>query len=493
MRRRPWTVLAMACAVAAGGCPKKPRTDAPAPPPSASVPDGPAVDSGSPPTTTAPPDLPEGGSIFFATIGRSSPHRFYFQRSGSDVTGFSIELQDWATPTLFHAELLPDHRFRLTSSIRTARTPAERIVVDGAFVEGRGLVGTRQYASNAPEHVSPDQAVGLGPDERTFDGAFEGVLGAHTRLRAKLRAVDGNVTGVYRYTSSKSDLRLAGTIEPVTRRITLTETNAAGTVTGRLDGLVVSRRAIAGQWRSPDGARALPFRLTGGAPYPETQALAGGVRVVPQEWYRATADARCTVDVVFPEIAGLASPEVVAKLNHEWKRRAFMTPWPGANDLTWEGIEKRAASPAPPECPEPMVSETHYTALPLARMLLAVELEHYDQFSEQSGNIWSDCAVADLETGEQLLLQEALGPAGREKLGDLVAASLHRETSDAGAPDYDPIYHRVEADTHLCATPAGLRVMIYGNRVMGPFPRTIPYATVAPLFPPGKLRAALTR
>jgi hypothetical protein len=491
MHRARRIALASILGVLTQGCPKPTRstqaTDAaPSAPPTPSVATIP--DAAPEPSV----DPPEGASLYFVVIG-TTPHRVYVARAGKALKGFVIEPRESAEPDLFTGELDDAHRFRLTSRIPVGSTAADRILVEGAFTRD-GLQGTRRWMTNPVEVIAPAPFQALAPEERTFKGSFVGVLGERTRLRAKLQAADGDVRGVYRYTSSKADLSLAGTLDAASRRVTLAETNATGVLTGRFEGLVVSSRGLAGVWRSPDGERSLPFYLSGGDPYPDITPLPGGGRVVPQETYRATKDGRCVESTVYPELSGIAAP-VAKTINREWRRRAYFGQSGEASErLTLEAIDERLRTPmADAACTVTSMDESRYNLVPLGKALVAIELAHYAQFDGISGNTWSDCGVSDLETGDFVEVQRALGDDGRRALGALVKASLHEMAVASKAADFDDVYHEVREDTPLCMTAEGVRVMIYGHRLWGPPPQVIPYAKVAPLLPAGKLRAGLTR
>lgn len=475
-----------------------PRND---PPPTPAMPDAaPGVasaDASVPEAAVAlAVDPPEGPSLYFAKVGSLGSSRFYFTRAGSRLSGFYIGTDRWDRPDPFRAELLGEHRFRLTSKLLHGVKVGGSIVIEGTFQPGHGLAGVYRFPEGQPEVVSPEAAEPLGTDERSFEVSYAGSLGDHIRLRAKLRADGADVHGVYRYTSSRTDLHLDGTVDASTRRLTLSETNAAGTVTGAFDGFVVTPRALAGQWRSPPqgdgGVHAFPFMLTEGAAYPSIVELPGGGRVVPQETYRASKDGRCERSYVYPQLqlerAGDAGAEKT--LNGELELLAHQGPTGGRP--THE--ELVAAKTAPIDCSEGSTAEASYVVLPLTKALVAFEVSHYFQEADSRGLGWSDCGIANLDEGRIVSLAELLDDGGRAKLSALVAKSIRKDGIPTGLTADDvTAYSTVVASTPLCLQADGVRVSIIGHPAYGPQPQVIPTRTVAALLPEGNIKDALAR
>src|SRR5262249_50014823 len=117
---------------------------------------------------------------------------------------------------------------------------------------------------------------------------FLGVLGNATRIRAKLEPMRDAISGVYRYTRSNEDLKLAGSFDEQSSHFDLVETNTQGVQTGRFRGFALARGFLAGMWSSPDDKRTYPFMLSSfwgaSVDYPQTIDI-GGAKLGAQERY----------------------------------------------------------------------------------------------------------------------------------------------------------------------------------------------------------------
>lgn len=178
-------------------------------------------------------------------------------------------------------------------------------------------------AASAPAEAAasaPAEAAASAPAEAALADAYRGTIGK-ARIVVRLHATGEKVTGRYFYEAVGDALALAGTVAG--GHVALSETSRAGKVTGVFDGQRDASGAIAGTWQAPDKSHPTPFTLTpiprSGGPAPVLVFKRAfhnlGKATEPSPAGASDAPAACDIKVEYPEVFGLASAEVEAKIN----------------------------------------------------------------------------------------------------------------------------------------------------------------------------------
>jgi hypothetical protein len=193
---------------------------------------------------------------------------------------------------------------------------------DAGFAEdvaGRALAaseaGARTVAAAPPS--APPRPVSMAD-------AYLGTIGDKARVVMRLHSTPGGLSGEYFYEAVGEALLLSGVID-VDGHVSLTERDRGGRVTGTFTGDRRSPDAIAGTWEAPGSTRRLAFELTaiarasGTGPVKvfrrafrnQAQALDQG----PVGTEAETVPTTCDIRVEYPEVFGLESALVEAKIN----------------------------------------------------------------------------------------------------------------------------------------------------------------------------------
>jgi hypothetical protein len=335
--------------------------------------------------------------------------------------------------------------------------------IDGQL-DGMRLTGTwKDGAVSKPFTAGPLDP--FGKDGAKLDLTFEGWLGSKIRIRMKLAKDRGKLAGVYRYTRSKDDLKLAGTVSETDGRLDLRETNGRGTETGRFQGVLLDKDLAFGRWSSPDGAKSMTFSLQAGQTYPEVVKLNGGGRLVPQEDYKDQGPF-CTASILFPQITGTKNKAAEQSLDKAIRAIAGDTKNMSCADASDSLRYER---------------DVTYQVTAQRPSRFGLEIHDYDYAGGAHGMSSVECYAADLESGALTHLTAAeLTPDARKKLDALVNAALARDNgvtklTDAGFTS-DSV--SVSPDTTLCVDGADLVVQFQAYEI-APYAMGAPRVTIA--------------
>ena len=320
----------------------------------------------------------------------------------------------------------------------------------------------------------------------TFEESYLGALGSKLRVRVKWKRDKHLLIGVYRYSHSKNDLRLEGTVIASSGVFSLTEKNAKGDVTGRLAGVFLDAHHVLGRWYSADRARSLPLELRGGEPYPEALALLGGGKMAPQEDSGERGKA-CRSQRIFPSFDGLGAKTAQLALN--------------------KALQSHNGPPSVADCEGateelPYEFESGYAVTGQKPGYVGLELSSYAFTGGAHGSAGADCVVGDLTSGTLTHLGSLLTPDARAKLEVLVNDELRKQFSVTKLTDADFFDDEVKLSptTPLCLDvddkgATSLRVL-FGQYEVTPYvmgmPQSIlPAAGVKALFPAGSVGEAV--
>ncbi len=466
--------------LALGGVVACPKSTPPGPSTSAAS----SASSASSARKNAAPAAARPFATYTGTAGGGEPFKMATEREGEAVrvllvVGASRE------PMVLKGRAT-DSGFGTAELVGRGRKPAE---LSGTWTGGKLSATLRDPRAGAkPMTLAGTLAPALPAGAAFKEVPLVGSLGAATRIRAKLSSDGHALTGVYRYTRSKEDLSLSGTLD-AGGTFTLEEKNAKGAVTGRFAGVFLAPDTVLARWTSPDGAHTYPVWLERGESYPEIVKLDVGGRLVPQEEL-GSFGAACKASAVLPAFAGLADAGVQGHLDRAL--RAAM-PWRGkltADDCAGATTEL------------PYDYEVSYGVSGQRGDYVGLQTWRYEYTGGAHGNRVSQCFVADLKRGLLVSLRQKLTPAARAKLQALTVAALQgqyatKKLSDKGFYEDQP---RVSENTELCydVPPTGvpeLRVQFAPYEV-APYAMGAPSATISvndarSLFAPGSLGARL--
>jgi hypothetical protein len=285
----------------------------------------------------------------------------------------------------------------------------------------------------------------------------------------KLSRHAGTLSGIYRYASSASDLKLDGLVHD-DGRFELTE-KAGGKTTGKLVGAFATAGAVLAQWQSPDGAKVAAVSLERGSGYPETRTYDNGLVVYPQE--RMIEGKRCKTDLVFLQVRGVADKAAAKALNDFFHGD-------GTKAKTCEG-------PDDANMPDFETSEAYVLDTKKGRFV-GVRRNGYAYTGGAHGGGGTQCDVIDSKTATHFKLAPKLSDAGRTKLGEMVAASLAKKfnvtkLTEAGFNE-DTI--TLTKDSDLCLGDGWVEVDFdayeIGPYMLGPQEAQFPVAQVKDLF-----------
>ena len=302
----------------------------------------------------------------------------------------------------------------------------------------------------------------------TMQGEYQGMIGKQF-VRMKLSRHAGTLTGIYRYASSASDLKLDGLVHD-DGRFELTE-KSGGKGTGKIVGAFATTGAILGQWQAPDGSRVAPLSLEKGSGYPETRTFDNSVVVYPQE--RVIEGKRCKTDIVFPQVRGASDKAATKALNDFFR-------WDSAKTKTCEG-------PDDANLPDYETSEG-YTLDTKKGRFVGVRRTGYAYTGGVHGGGGTQCDVVDTKTVTHFKLAPKLSDAGRAKLGEMVVASLAKKYGVAKLTEmgFNDDTITLTKDSDLCLGDGWVEVDFdayeIGPYVLGPQQAQFPNAQVKDLF-----------
>jgi hypothetical protein len=314
-----------------------------------------------------------------------------------------------------------------------------------AKLKGTTLTGTwKDKKSKLQQPLSAGPLVPF-PHDKDFAQAYVGTLGKATRIRAKLDKKGLAVSGAYRYARSKDDLKLSGTVVEDTGKVTLTETDAKGAITGRFEATFLTPALVTGSWMSPDGSKVLPITLEPADAYPEKVSLtipdAPGANLAPQESYDQGSPF-CSSTVFFPQIEGLKAPAQKA-LNKSLREAAGRAK-----------VDRSLCEGATEEIP--VFEEGSWSISRSKGRFIGVVFSSYSSGGAHP-SYGSECRVANTSSGQLFKLSTLVPTDARARLSKLVTERLRarfnvQDLTDAGFYQ-DPIDLGTQLD--LCLTEDG--------------------------------------
>lgn len=504
MKRGQWGAI-VALVVGCKGGPSREPSGA-ALPRDAGAHDGatPAVDAGAVDVRKA--SLDAGAGARPAVLEEGKARVFFAKRKGWDEGIALQELYVVREGAKAHVVLDDDDPFDAVIEAdgrlrRIGTPPAEPLVLtpydDGSFA------GEVRYKDGSTSTWERHGFVPVGPELDGQSFTLAGFLAATTRYRVKLALRGNDLEGIARYPTTREDLRLRGKIDRANRTIDIDELDGAGRVTGKLTGVFLGHQraaeyrrdfALRGSWQSPDGKRHLPMSLTIGF-YPE-RVVRRGISLSAQERYERDCD--LVTEYVWPVVGG-APTGVAEKIESRVKGIVLQGLEPGPPPAEAIAALRPGTSVKKAKCkkddPEARGTTSGiYSAVALRDAFVAIEVEHYAQQGSISGNVWHDCIVVDLATGEVLEPNKLLDTKTRDALTRRAKRQL---TPPPGPNDFrEQTKAAVDAislaDAPLCIGEKTVRVMLTQHRVFGPGVPEWSRDELASLLPPGKLRELVT-
>lgn len=476
--------LAIAC--------NKPNETAPSPAPSASwISPSPSVAPSSSAArvnagdAAAPSVFVESNfTAYQGTLGKDRTVLLGLERRGDEVFGMLVEGQGEAVA--LEGRMKDDGHFVLDERAGRGRKGSE---LQGAFEpDGKISLSLKDPKAKSATKFTVAQHAPFAEGTDTFEESYLGSLGSKLRVRVKWKRDKHLLTGVYRYTHSKSDLRIEGTLVASSGVFTLTEKNAKGDLTGRFAGVFLDPRHVLGRWYSPDRQRSMPLELRGGEKYPEGLALVGGGRLVPQE-EGAERGKSCKSQHLFPSFDGLPTKAAQTALNAALRSQTGTLSVDDCDGATEE---------------LPYEYESGYTVTGQKPGYVGLELSSYAYTGGAHGSYGADCVVADVGKGTLTRLGALLSAGSRAKLEILVNDELKKQFSVSKLTDADFFEDEAKLGpaTTMCLDvddkgATRLRV-VFGLYEVTPYamgmPESVlPAASVAGLFPAGSVGEAVFR
>lgn len=405
-------------------------------------------------TTARDAGPPSEFLAFQGKLTKGGTFRLALERRGAELTGeFSRDAT--SSDVSLTGTMKDATHFALTEAVSGGERAS---TVDGELGPGGTVRATWREPRGAPLVLTGGPNAPFAASQTTFTETYAGTLGTKIRVRMKLaKAASGAISGVYRYTRSKEDLKLAGKVSPTDGRFELEESTADGKVTGRFEGVFLVIGSILGRWTSPDGARSFLVRLedSEGA-YPEIVKLDGGGEIVPEEHFDAPAK-HCTFTSIVPQVTRLASKEAEASANRGLRALADRA---GNGALTKKDCDGATAD-------EPFTLETEYVVGAKRGRFIALHVTSFAFLGGVHGSHNFSCAVLDVAKGAVVRLASLLTPSGRASLEAMVNKKLAADAgveklSDAGFfEDHVPLGD----DPDLCVDDKGLAVRFHDYEV----------------------------
>ena len=406
-------------------------------------------------------------AVFAGQTSAKTTFHVAIERSGADVRA----VFDTGTPLPMIGKMTDDSHFW----VRSAKlTKGEKPATLNAEIGASSLKGTFTDPSGKSQTVASGGGAAL---PASFDGEYLGSIGKQF-VRMKLSRRSGTLSGVYRYASSTSDLKLDGIIHD-DGRFELTE-KSSGKASGKIVGAFASTAGVLGQWQSLDGAKTAPLSLEKGSGYPETQTYDGGLVLYPQE--RMIEGKRCRTDVVFPQVRGASDKAGMKAINDFFRGDT--------------GKIKSCEGPDDPAMPDFETSEG-YTLDTKKGRFVGVRRSGYAYAGGAHGGGGTQCDVVDAKAVNHFKLVSKVSDPGRAKLGELVVGALTKQykvakLTDAGFND-DKV--TITKDSDLCLgdgwVEADFDAYELGPYALGPQQARFPFAQVKDLFVKDDVTAAM--
>jgi hypothetical protein len=321
--------------------------------------------------------------------------------------------------------------------------------------------------------------------DETFEQSYLGSLGSTLRVRVKWKRDKHLLTGIYRYTHSREDLKLDGTVVASTGAFQLTEKTARGAVTGRFSGAFLSRDVVFGRWYSPDRTRSYALAMAQDSAYPQTVKLMGGETLSAQEDFSERGKT-CKASNVMPVFGGFQTAPL---LNEQIKKLA------GPKVLTKDDCDG-----ATDELPYEF--EQGFTITGQKKGYVGLSLSSYEYTGGAHGMYGFTCVVADIANHALVPLGALLTDDARAKLSALVNADFQKQFGEkdlTNAGFFDATV-KVEPSTSLCfqVDEKGTTTLevAFGPYEVAPWAMGSPSANVAAadakaLFPAGSVGEAV--
>ena len=421
-------------------------------------------------------------TAYQGVLGKDRPVVLGLERRGDEL--FALLVEGTGEAVALDGRMKDEGHFVLDEHAGKGRKGSQ---LEGAFEpDGKISLTLKDPKAKTAAKFTVTQHAPFPADSDTFEESYLGSLGSKLRVRVKWKRDKHLLTGIYRYSHSKNDLHLDGTVIASSGVFTLTEKNAKGDMTGRFAGVFLDTRHVLGRWYSADRTRSLPLELRGGETYPEVLALVGGGKLIPQEDSGERGKA-CKSQSIFPSFDGLATKTAQAALN--------------------KALQSHNGPPSVDDCDGatdelPYEFESGYAVTGQKPGYAGLELSRYSYTGGAHGSSGADCVVADLASGTLTRLGSVLTADGRGKLEVLVNDELKKQFSVTKLTDADFFDDEIKIapTTTLCLDvdakgATSLRVQ-FGQYEVAPYamgmPQSvIPAASVKALFPLGSVGEAV--
>lgn len=371
----------------------------------------------------------------------------HLERQGDALRGHLVNVGA-STVTELKGEMRDERRFSVSEIGRKGQLArVEGELEGGAVVAAKLRVGKGKPTALGPGVPEPLDAAKI--DERGYEGRV-----GELRVRAQLKREGKRVTGFYRYRQSRDDLKLDGSVDLLTGKFEVQETEPGGKIVGYMRGTLLGPDRLAGVWESPDGARKLPLWLEGAGPLERVRELPGGAKIIPREARREPAP-NCEHEAAYPEFDGLPDRRAQDALN-----RSLAPKLGGLKASECEGATKEA----------PYEVSHGYEVLSDRRPgFVSISFGAYQYTGGAHGIAGSGCEVIDLKRGKRLRLSELLAPSARTKLSMLATAKLRAANGDdlTEAGFFNPAVEVSEAP-NLCLLD-GVVELRFGVYEIGPY------------------------
>ncbi len=390
-----------------------------------------------------------------------SDFRIVFERTGDKLEG--IAARGTADDVPVRGEMKDASHFTLTEVVGRGKKGA---VYEGKM-DGLRIIGTvKDPRGQKPVAFNAGPPAPFVESDKSFEQTYLGSLGEKVRVRMKLTRNGTKLSGTYRYTRSKDDLRLEGTVNESDGKFELVEKTAKGVLSGRFEGVFLQRGLAFARWSSPDNARTFPITLRYGDVYPEPVTIAGAVKIVPQEDYKEQGK-YCVMSIFVPEVVGAEDKTAMKSLNQALRAEAGDT-----KKMDCEGASEELR----------YETTTTYHVDKTMPGRFALTYSFYEYAGGAHGMHGVDCYVADVTKGTLTqMTAKSLSADARKKLEALTNASLKKEHGVAKLSDvgFDGDDVKLGDDTSICIEGSDLVVQFQPYEV-APYVMGAPAVKVAP-------------
>jgi hypothetical protein len=394
MRWLPLAPVTFAALIALVAC----HRDKASPDPSATSAPSPAAPAAS--VSVAPPRVvaDHASRALVAAGDAGTPLRIFVRRDGNAVWAFQ---QPGAMLMRMRGTVGADESVTFASKGPKADSLVLQPRADGS-VELRSTTPDGGVA----RVVSLVEGVSFKADQAKFDYGFTLRLG-DIPARAQIRSDHGAISGYYRYTSSQTDLVLAGTLD-ASGHFEITERTSAAVVTGRWSGVFLGSEAAAGVWSSPDGKRELPLTMRRAPPLVALVVPDGGPGVlatIEEKTEERPAGHGCTNTLTWSNVMGLV-PAARNKLVNDHIRALL-----GKQDtVQCDGSEQML----------PWSTNIGVTVESQAPGYMGITFGEGSYTGGPHPISSASCELLDTHTGEAVSLLDVIGKAALEKVGDQI-------------------------------------------------------------------------